>query len=418
MSKFLFFVFFLIWSISGSAQNSVMNGDFETYTALPNTYAEVCYASGWDSPSGICALVVGTGSPDYYNALGSGGANPPNTFWATVTPHSGAGMEGFAAWYATATNYREYISSQFSSPLTVGTDYIISFWITNGIGTTHGYGCSNIGIALSLSPLVQTAANPITFLPQCEIGTVFYNTGWQQISFYFTATAAYNYITIGNFRDDASTSATLMGTGTSGAYYYVDDVSVAPATTLPVGLMSFEGNIKDNDIELSWKTASEKDNHYFNLERKINGEPFQTIARIEGHGTTTSMHTYNYEDKDVIPSVVYYYRLKQVDYNGAFSYSKIIAVRNSNNNVNMLAAPNPFVETTDIIYSVKNKTGITIELFDITGKKIKTLFNGSKDAGDYSFVFNAAESNCPPGIYFLRLIADDKVYNLKLVKGK
>ena len=92
----LFFLIFI--SFPGISQNLCTNGDFDSFTTLPNNYAQVCYANGWTSPSGVCALVVGTGSPDYYNTGGTGGCKPPATWWATVSPHSGAGMEGFAAW--------------------------------------------------------------------------------------------------------------------------------------------------------------------------------------------------------------------------------------------------------------------------------------------------------------------------------
>lgn len=92
LTGLLLFLAFIRIPVKG--QNLCTNGDFDTYTTLPNNYAQVCYANGWTSPSGICALVVGTGSPDYYNTGGSGGSKPPATWWATVSPHSGTGMEG------------------------------------------------------------------------------------------------------------------------------------------------------------------------------------------------------------------------------------------------------------------------------------------------------------------------------------
>ena len=111
-SQINIFVFLIVAFFSGTtqAQNVVMNGDYETYSSLPNNYAQVCYASGWASPSACCSLIPGTGSPDYYHNNGAGGAKSPTTWWATVSPHTGDGFEGFAAWYRTSTNYREYIT--------------------------------------------------------------------------------------------------------------------------------------------------------------------------------------------------------------------------------------------------------------------------------------------------------------------
>ncbi|MFN8164584.1 MAG: hypothetical protein U0X76_00025 [Bacteroidia bacterium] len=90
-----------------SAQNICPQGNFETYSTLPSNYAQICYASGWLNPNNSCSLIPGTGSPDYYSLLGSGGAKAPTTWWATVSPHGGNGFIGYSFRYSSA-NYREY----------------------------------------------------------------------------------------------------------------------------------------------------------------------------------------------------------------------------------------------------------------------------------------------------------------------
>src|SRR5690606_18127695 len=92
---------------------------------------------------------------------------------------------------------------------------------------------------------------------------------------------------------------------------------------LPVELISFEATAGDYSIFLTWSTASEKNNAGFNLQRSIDGYNFENIAWIDGNGTTNSPNNYSFEDKNVKPGVMYYYQLKQVDYNGEFEYSPI-----------------------------------------------------------------------------------------------
>ncbi len=187
MNHFLFFFLFVFFfNTIGISQNICTNGDFEDYTALPSTFAEICKASGWENPAGYCFLVIGSGSPDYYHTSGSGGANPPSTFWADVMPNSGDAMMGFVTWYD--GNFREYLGRQLSEPMVVGTEYEISFWLTNGESWLHQTGANNLGIYFSSSLPSQDGGDPILVDPQIEMADIFYSEEWVQFTFYYTAT--------------------------------------------------------------------------------------------------------------------------------------------------------------------------------------------------------------------------------------
>ncbi|MEM9848565.1 MAG: SdrD B-like domain-containing protein, partial [Bacteroidota bacterium] len=92
---------------------------------------------------------------------------------------------------------------------------------------------------------------------------------------------------------------------------------------LPVELLSFKAQANKDHIDLVWVTASERNNSHFELERSEDGKTFKQIARIEGNGTTIEEISYAYEDLEVVANVTYYYRLKQVDFDGNFDYSDI-----------------------------------------------------------------------------------------------
>ncbi len=108
------------------------------------------------------------------------------------------------------------------------------------------------------------------------------------------------------------------GTGT----FQLKDIIVIGGGVLPVELTHFDTKAKPQSIVLTWKTASEKDNDYFNIEHSTTGFDFKTIKQIKGNGTTLLGATYSYEH--ATPSVKNnYYRLKQVDFDGKYAYSPV-----------------------------------------------------------------------------------------------
>ncbi|MEM6696835.1 MAG: SdrD B-like domain-containing protein, partial [Bacteroidota bacterium] len=130
-----------------------------------------------------------------------------------------------------------------------------------------------------------------------------------------------------------------------------DDHDIAPVPSdvvLPVELLGFEAKADKDHIDLVWATASEYNNSHFELERSEDGKVFKQIARIEGQGTTIEQFDYDYEDQEVIPGVLYYYRLKQVDIDGVFEYSEIRSAQIEVIGGEMELYPNPIGESTEL----------------------------------------------------------------------
>jgi hypothetical protein len=390
------------------AQNLCTNGDFDTYTTPPNDYSQVCRATGWLSPSGICSLVPGTGSPDYYNTAGSGGAKPPATWWATVSPHSGGGMEGFVTVYpGSSPNYREYIMRQLSAPLVVGLTYSISMWITNGISSLHQLGANNLGVAFSMSPLVQSVGTPIAYTPQCEMSTVLYSTVWKLVTFTYTATANYQYVTIGNFRNDAATTTQSFGSS-YGCYYYIDDVIIQLSTQLPVEWLNFTCRSVEGKNILEWSTASEINSDYFKVERSDDGINFKEAGKIKAAGSSNQVNQYIFTDDHI--SDAYYYRINETDFNGEQNFSKIIFV--------------PFNNAgTDLHIFLENRSSLVIEgffpdehlftmqLYSINGQL--ALMKEQNVSNYFSEKYNVSALN--KGIYFLKGYYGKEPFSKKIV---
>jgi hypothetical protein len=95
-------------------------------------------------------------------------------------------------------------------------------------------------------------------------------------------------------------------------------------TPLPVDWLSFNTKCSNNSPVLEWVTASETNNNYFSIERSGENNGFTEIARVSGAGTRSFSTTYSFEDENSKVSPCYY-RLKQTDYNGNYSYSRLVS---------------------------------------------------------------------------------------------
>jgi len=185
---------------------------------------------------------------------------------------------------------------------------------------------------------------------------------------------------------------------------------------IPVELASFTGSKTQNDVRLDWITASELNNHGFEIQRSTDGNEFVTIGFVKGKGTTTERSYYSYSDQFYFMNEnIMYYRLKQVDYDGSFSYSNILSFENPSAAEFTLAQnyPNPFNPATKIEYSIPGDRFVELRVYDVMGSEIITLVNEQKTAGTHSVLFDA--SNIPSGVYFYTLTAGDFVSTKKMM---
>ena len=104
-------------------------------------------------------------------------------------------------------------------------------------------------------------------------------------------------------------------------------VTITVATGLPIELLYFNGVRFETVNKLSWSTASEKNNDYFNIEKTKDGNDWIEIANLPGAGNSSTQLFYSFAD-DKAESIINYYRLKQTDYDGKFKYSDIISIDN------------------------------------------------------------------------------------------
>lgn len=202
----------------------------------------------------------------------------------------------------------------------------------------------------------------------------------------------------------------VAGTTNGGVYVFTDQ-------TIPVELLSFEAIKSTKSITLIWKTASELNNQGFEIQRRTSETNFETIGFVNGRGNSTEITGYSFTDKDLSPNK-YYYRLKQIDFDGSFEYSNEIEV-----DFNVVSEftleqnyPNPFNPSTKISYQLPVNGKVSLKIYDILGNEISTLINEYKEAGKYEIDFNAI--NLPSGIYVYKLEAGGNSIAKKMVLAK
>lgn len=162
---------------------------------------------------------------------------------------------------------------------------------------------------------------------------------------------------------------------------------------LPIELLSFTAVSNQDEVVLSWTTASEENNDYFILEKSLDGITFQSIETIEGAGTSNSIREYSYIDQQPIMGRSYY-RISQVDFAGITTSLNIIKLEYSDND-QIKFYPNPVA---DYIYSNIDLSKFSIAIQDTQGfyqTGTSTLLNGIP-AIDIT--------QLDKGVYFLRLI--------------
>jgi len=204
--------------------------------------------------------------------------------------------------------------------------------------------------------------------------------------------------------------------------YYTSTATGNPsnATSLPVELASFTAAALNNSAALAWKTATEKNNYGFEIERRVVGSASQwfKIGFVAGNGTSSKEHTYSFADANV-SSGTYVYRLKQIDNDGTYKYSGEAEVTITMPTVFALNQnyPNPFNPTTTISFTLAQDGYTTLKIYDVLGKEVATLVNGEMKAGvQNTITFDA--SKLSSGVYFSRLQNSGSTQIKKLVLMK
>lgn len=194
-------------------------------------------------------------------------------------------------------------------------------------------------------------------------------------------------------------------------------VTVSGEALLPVELTSFTAIANRMNADLQWSTATEVNNFGFEVQRK-SIDTWSKAGFIDGAGTTNAPKEYSFSDNN-LSSGNYSYRLKQIDRDGKFSYSKSVEVTITEVPKEFALSqnyPNPFNPSTMINYQLPTSSNVTLTVYDAIGKVMTTLVNEVKEAGNYSVQFDA--SYLSSGVYFYTITAGNFTATKKLTLMK
>ncbi len=378
------------WLVTGkgiaiAGQNIDYNGDSRVTTIAAGTTdigADECLTPSVDPPVAVESAPPSSGATTTYTlwgrtiasiAWGTGGSSYPSAisvkYWSGVNPPNTLGGNY-------ANSYSDIIAT---GSLTDATYDITYFFGDNETGTISTPGTNTILAKYNASwEVFPLGINP-----------------WQTQLTYNTGTAVYTALVTGLY--DFSSFALSDGT-----------------SPLPVVISEFNVTAVSRDANLTWITTHELNNRGFAVEKriKLTGEKdvysaWKEVAFVNGNGTTNEPRVYNYSDKK-LNSGIYQYRLRQVDFNGHSEYftpgQTDIAIGKPGSFDLSQNYPNPSNPKSKIDFQMPFDGKVSIKVYDILGKEVKTLIDEFKSADFYTVEFDG--SGVASGTYFYRIIAE------------
>jgi hypothetical protein len=282
-----------------------------------------------------------------------------------------------------------YLATMYSSTGNyVATDNYFTSAVTNGPLTA---------MANSVSP------NGIYFFGAQQSGPV---TDWNTWNQYLSTNYWVDVIFTPNTNTINLTSITdANGCNVTGALQTINVVS-ANCSSLPVSLLNLSASPQGSKVTLRWATSSEMNNRGFDIQRSTDGTNWTTIGFVTGAGNSNSVKNYTYMDQNLEPKK-YFYRLKQIDIDDHFKYSAVVSATLNGKAEFSLGQnyPNPFNSQTTIQFILPKAENVNLSLFDVSGRVVKVLVNGSKEAGTHAINVNTGALT--KGVYYYKIQAGD-----------
>lgn len=277
-------------------------------------------------------------------------------------------------------------------------------------GETYVYTLNSLATPTTLTRRWTVQQNNTTFSGSVN------GLAWTQSgSLHFSTSAGIFFI-------DQTTANTITGTVqaslVSAATGLTDLASdrFPTQTTLPVTLGAFNVVKAGDFANVSWKTLTEENTSHFVVERSYDGVNFTQAATQRAVGNSTSEQNYQYSDPLNYNYNIVYYRLKSVDIDGKFSYSKIVAIRLAGGPVRELTVfPNPFTDNVKLQMNATRETAATLRVSNAAGQVV-LVRNIQLQKGDNIIVLSNGLEALQPGLHILEVISSEGKVAQKIIK--
>ena len=186
---------------------------------------------------------------------------------------------------------------------------------------------------------------------------------------------------------------------------------------LPVDLISFKAMRAEEGVRLEWETASEQNNDYFEVQKSADGKTFNSIGEVAGSGTTNEHHSYSFIDGKPYQGITYY-RLKQVDFDGKYNYSKIVLIDIDDvgrNEFGFIMYPNPTKNSEVFLRFITNDYHSPVKVSIINTIGVPT-YSGLIDLQDLTGDLRISlKRGIKPGMYIVRIVQGKRTAQGKLI---
>jgi hypothetical protein len=184
-------------------------------------------------------------------------------------------------------------------------------------------------------------------------------------------------------------------------------------SALPISLSTFDVNQNGDLVAIEWTTETETNNDFFSVMKSYDAITFDVIGDVPGAGTSTVKHYYNLNDEN--PQVgINYYKLKQTDFDGHFTYSTIKSLNFTSKNVDFLVYPNPSkFENITIIVNVKRTEDIQLRITDVKGHQVFTTKLAVDKGQKKILLIDYTILN--PGTYYFSIIGNEFIETKKVI---
>lgn len=364
--------------------------------------------SGFNFTSYILPCAGATsGATNYKYALNTSlGAGTPVTVSASANPLQIAKTSD-KFWYG--INSPAIFTITITNPGAYGvtidkiTDQLPAGFVFNSID-----GSSDVTAANSTSVPAASATGTITFEGGVNSGvnTSYYVPSGGSIILRYTATSA--NATAFNLQ---TTARDYIGTTEVGAA----NNTVSVTTTLPVTLLSFDAmKVNNHTARLTWTTSSETNSSLFEIEKSVNNGPFVKAGEVAAAGSSSTMMTYSFNDA-LLPNAVTSYRLKMIDRDQRFDYSRIVSLQSKQEGfVLQRIYPNPITNVTRISVLSDKETDMQWQLLEVGGK---VLVNRTERCvkGQNEIAIPGVDK-LQSGIYIVRIAVDGSMKEERVLK--
>ncbi len=222
-------------------------------------------------------------------------------------------------------------------------------------------------------------------------------------------------ITTNPFNTAGTYTIKIKATSFSGANCTaISNATVVVTGVLPISIIKFNGLHQNGVSKLTWQTDYEQGVLNYEVQRSLNGLDFKSIGNVKAIGNSSVIQNYSFEDGEVLSNTIYY-RLKIVEINGSFKYSKILVFRVDMGITISSISPNPFMESIKLDFETNHPQNIRIKMYDLMGRQVKTItVNAHK--GTNTVNINELQ-NLPVGSYIVEMIASgERVFKEILLK--